>query len=148
MTRHRVIPRILIPVSALIIGAGAMVSCSTAGGPGGTTTSAHPPVTSSTPAISATGSASTSTGQQPSRSAAITIDNFAYTVPAKVAPGATLAVHNTDNVAHTVTADSAGGFNVSIPPGATASFTAPDHAGSYPFHCVYHANMHGTLTVQ
>jgi plastocyanin len=28
------------------------------------------------------------------------------------------------------------------------TFAAPTTPGTYPFHCRYHANMHGVLTVQ
>jgi plastocyanin len=55
---------------------------------------------------------------------------------------------NKDSIEHTVTADSAGGFDVSVPSGGTATFTAPNAAGSYAFHCSIHPNMHGTLVVK
>lgn len=78
----------------------------------------------------------------------ITIENFAYQVPRGVKAGATVMVTNLDQVAHTVTADSSNSlFNVTIDPGSTESFTAPSKPGSYPFHCTFHANMHGTLVV-
>lgn len=79
----------------------------------------------------------------------ITISNFAYQTPASVGPGTTVTVKNTDQVAHTVTADSdASLFNVTVDPGQSRSFTAPTKPGSYPFHCTFHSNMHGTLVVQ
>jgi plastocyanin len=46
-----------------------------------------------------------------------------------------------------VTSDAAGAFDVKIDPGQSATFTAPAKAGSFPYHCSYHGNMHGTLTV-
>jgi plastocyanin len=55
---------------------------------------------------------------------------------------------NEDSEAHTLTADGAGGFDVKIDPGASATFTAPAKPGSYPYHCTYHSNMHGTLAVR
>jgi plastocyanin len=56
-------------------------------------------------------------------------------------------VTNDDSETHSVTADGTGGFDVDVPPGTSKTFTAPSTAGSYPFHCSFHSNMHGTLTV-
>jgi plastocyanin len=77
----------------------------------------------------------------------IHIKSFAYQSPASVAAGSTVSVMNMDATSHTVTADD-GSFDVTIKPGATATFTAPAKAGSYPFHCTFHSNMHGTLVVK
>lgn len=79
--------------------------------------------------------------------AAVGIKDFAYQVPSSVKPGATITVTNSDSQAHTVTADKAGGFDVKVGGNGTATFTAPTKPGKYPFHCVYHSNMHGTLVV-
>jgi plastocyanin len=79
--------------------------------------------------------------------ATVIIEDFAFDGPASVAPGATVTVKNEDAEAHTLTAEGAGGFDVTIDPGASATFTAPTKAGSYPYHCTYHSNMHGTLIV-
>jgi plastocyanin len=79
--------------------------------------------------------------------ATVIIKDFAFDGPASVTPGATVTVKNEDTEAHTLTADGAGGFDVTIDPGTSAAFTAPTKAGSYPYHCTYHGNMHGTLTV-
>ena len=54
---------------------------------------------------------------------------------------------NMDAEAHTVTADGAGGFDVTVAPGQTATFTAPAAPGTYPFHCTYHSQMTGSLVV-
>lgn len=78
----------------------------------------------------------------------LTIDKFAYSVPASVSPGAKITVQNKDGDNHTVTADSGGGFDVKADGGASTVFTAPMTPGSYPFHCVYHSNMHGVLVVK
>ncbi|MDX6358678.1 MAG: hypothetical protein QOH37_1732 [Nocardioidaceae bacterium] len=83
-----------------------------------------------------------------SAGATVTIKDFAFAGPSSVAPGATVTVENQDSEAHTLTADGAGGFDVKIDPGASATFTAPMKAGSYPYHCTYHSNMHGSLTVK
>jgi len=77
----------------------------------------------------------------------IHIDGFRYTTPTSVPPGVQVQVMNMDGEAHTVTAD-AGGFDVQAPVGQTVTFTAPSKPGRYPFHCDYHANMHGVLIVQ
>lgn len=79
----------------------------------------------------------------------IVISNFAYTVPASVSPGQQLTIVNNDEPNHTVTADQNNLFDVGVSgSGGIEAFTAPTTPGTYPFHCKYHANMHGTLTVQ
>ena len=90
---------------------------------------------------------SSSKGSSPSSgSAQITIDSsFTFHVT-PVKAGSTVTVRNDASVTHTVTADGAGGFNVTVDAGKTATFTAPA-AGTYPFHCNIHSSMHGTLTV-
>ena len=80
--------------------------------------------------------------------AAITIKNFAFHVSGAVMPGATVRITNDDTTAHTVTADSGDAFDVTVDPGASARLTAPRTAGSYKFHCNFHSDMHGTLTVK
>ncbi len=78
----------------------------------------------------------------------MTIEHFAYQVPQAVDPGATVTVKNLDQVAHTVTADAGDSlFDVTVDPGHTATFTAPDKPGTYPFHCNFHSTMHGALKV-
>lgn len=81
-------------------------------------------------------------------SAAITIKNFAYHVDGTVMPGATVRVTNDDSTAHTVTADTSGGFDVTVDPGTSATLTAPRAPGTYKFHCDFHSDMHGTLIVK
>ena len=82
------------------------------------------------------------------RSVTITIADFGYSAVPAVAPGTRITVTNKDAEAHSVTADSAGGFDVSVPPGTSRSFTAPKKSGAFPFHCIFHADMHGMLTVR
>src|SRR5258708_30904157 len=80
-----------------------------------------------------------------SSAAQITIDSsFTFHVT-PVKAGSTVTVKNDASVQHTVTQDG-GGFNVTIDPGKTATFTAPA-AGTYKFHCNIHTFMKGTLTV-
>lgn len=84
----------------------------------------------------------------PATKTVIMIQNFAYQTPTSVSPGATVGVMNMDSEAHTVTADSGNAFDVQATPGTTVTFTAPTKPGSYPFHCTYHANMHGVLVMK
>jgi plastocyanin len=85
----------------------------------------------------------------PAAGAQIVIFNMAYTVPPSVSPGQELTIVNKDDPAHTVTADENNLFDVRVSGGGgIMSFTAPTTPGTYPFHCKYHANMHGVLTVQ
>jgi plastocyanin len=97
--------------------------------------------------MSSSPSASDSGGAGSSSKLVITIKDFGYAGPTSVPAGSTVTVRNEDSVAHTLTADSAGGFDVTIAPGKSATFKAPAKTGSYPYHCTYHANMHGTLKV-
>jgi plastocyanin len=77
----------------------------------------------------------------------ITIKDFGYTTPASVSPGATILVRNQDDTEHTVTADSGNAFDDQAPTG-NSTFKAPTKPGSYPFHCTFHPEMHGTLVVK
>lgn len=77
----------------------------------------------------------------------ITIEKFEYSLTGAVEPGATIAVYNKDNVAHTVTSDIDGGFDVNIDPGETVTFSAPDEPGEYPYHCIPHPSMVSSFTV-
>jgi plastocyanin len=81
--------------------------------------------------------------------AAISIKDFNYGAPITISPGATVMVTNMDSAEHTVTADQGSAFDIEVKEnGGTGTFTAPSAPGTYPFHCTYHPNMHGTLTVQ
>ena len=100
-----------------------------------------------TPAITDTTSMPSSEGAVAAGTNEIVISGFAYTVPATVAPGTQVTVRNNDTAEHTVTADTGGAFDVEIEGGETATLTVPSTPGTYPFHCTYHPNMHGDLTV-
>ena len=80
--------------------------------------------------------------------ATITIKSFEYGAPVTVPPGAVVAVTNMDNAPHTVTADQSPAFDVDVRGAGTATFTAPSAPGTYPYHCTYHPNMKGVLTVK
>ena len=85
--------------------------------------------------------------QMPGMKGMIMIEDFAFTSPQSVAPGASVMVMNADSEAHSVTADD-GAFDVTVQPGRTATLTAPDKPGSYPFHCMFHSTMTGMLRVR
>ncbi|MGC5583130.1 cupredoxin domain-containing protein [Ornithinimicrobium sp. W1679] len=78
----------------------------------------------------------------------IVIEDFEYEVPDSVMPGAEITVRNEDGVGHTVTADEGDAFDVVVGPGEEVTFTVPDEAGEYPFHCTPHPNMTDTLVVE
>lgn len=93
-------------------------------------------------------SAPSSPGAPQAAGGEIVISNMAFTVPPAVRPGQQLTIVNKDEPNHTVTADD-NQFDIRISGGGgIQSFAAPTAPGTYPFHCKYHANMHGLLTVQ
>ncbi|UKA63652.1 cupredoxin domain-containing protein [Arthrobacter sp. FW306-04-A] len=84
-----------------------------------------------------------------SQSSTITIKDFGYQGPVSVSPGAKITVKNEDAQAHTLTSDDGKAFDAAVDGGGgTVQFTAPTAPGSYPYHCAYHSNMHGTLVVK
>jgi plastocyanin len=78
--------------------------------------------------------------------ATISIANFKFSATT-VAAGGTVTVSNNDTPTHTVTSDDGTSFNVKVPAGKSATFTAPSKPGTYKFHCNIHSTMHGVLTV-
>lgn len=132
----------ILAACLLVAGCGGSAHQSTASHP-----STPPSTTSSTPSTGAASSAGPTSSQPSAAGVTITIKNFGYTVSGTAAPAAKISVTNNDNTAHSVTADSGGGFDMTVLPGKTATFAAPDKAGSYKFHCSFHSNMHGELTV-
>jgi len=89
-------------------------------------------------------SASSNSGQ----AVAVSIKDFNFGDPLDVAVGTTVTWTNEDSVPHTVTQDGSGGFQSGkIDPGGTFSFTF-DQAGTFDYHCEYHANMKSTVTVK
>ena len=102
--------------------------------------------TSPNSSSSAVSASSTSSHVSAATATTITIKNFGYTESGTATAGSMVKVTNKDGAAHTVTADTGQAFDVTIQPGKTVTFTAPA-AGTYKFHCSFHANMHGTLTV-
>ena len=141
--------------TALVL-ATVLIGLSGCAGGGGTQASAPATTAGTSPSMSMEPSApagSTSgqgSGAANAAAATITISNFAYEIPGAVAPGAEVKVINMDTAEHTVTADqNATLFDVEVKEnGGTATFKAPSEPGTYAFHCNYHPNMHGSLTVK
>ena len=108
------------------------------------------PTPTSVPSVSTVKSGS-STAAPTAGMTAVTIETggsgFMFaTSPVKA--GATVTVKNNTAVQHTVSADTtAGGFDVTVDPGKTMTFTAPSKPGVYKFHCNIHTYMMGTLTI-
>jgi plastocyanin len=80
----------------------------------------------------------------------VTIQNFQFH-PAdfKIKPGGTIIVTNKDSVAHTFTdqADNSLFNTGDINPNQTKTIKAPTKPGSYPYICLIHQYMMGTVTV-
>ena len=129
-----------------VIAAIALIGLSGCGSGGGGSGSS--PATTSSAAASSIAAPSTTGGTAGTSATVITISNFAYQGPDSVPPGSTVRVRNEDSQAHTLSSDQAGLFDVVVPGGGNVVFTAPTTAGSYPYHCTYHSNMHGTLVVK
>ncbi|HEY1687859.1 MAG TPA: cupredoxin domain-containing protein [Solirubrobacteraceae bacterium] len=78
----------------------------------------------------------------------IHIVNFAY-MPASVTVtrGTRITFTNEDDVEHTATSNAEGVFETgSLHRGQSASFELK-RPGSYPYHCAFHAFMHGAIKV-
>lgn len=77
----------------------------------------------------------------------ITIAGMAFPATTTVKVGSTVTWTNNDAMAHTVTSDDGVSFNSgSIDYGKSFSYTA-NTAGSFSYHCNFHANMKATLVV-
>jgi plastocyanin len=78
---------------------------------------------------------------------AVSIVNFLYDPsPVNVAVGDTVTWTNNDTVPHTVTANDGSFQSGTMQPGATFSFTFTG-AGTFDYHCEFHANMSGQVVV-
>ena len=129
---------ITVLISTALLSAGLLTGC------GGGSTPAAPESAGSVTSAPRSPSAPQPAGPE------IVIANMAYTTPPSVSPGAGLTIVNNDSPNHTVTADANNLFDVRIAGGGggQSTLTAPMTPGTYPFHCKYHADMHGVLTVQ
>ncbi len=128
--------RTAIVISVLVVSTGLMSGC-------GNSTTSQPSTEAGAP--------STPSSSAPSTAAAgpeLVIADLRFTVPPSVRAGQQVTILNNDSANHTVTADESNLFDVRVSGGGgRESFTAPATPGSYPFHCKYHAGMHGVLTV-
>ena len=134
-------------ISSVLISAGLLTAC---GGGNQSSSSSAPASTGGQSSIThvPSPSAPSSTTAQ-TAGAGIVISDFAYTVPVSVSPGQQVTIVNKDSANHTVTADANNVFDIRVSGGGgTETFTAPTAPGTYAFHCKYHPNMHGSLTVQ
>ena len=139
--------RIVTLMSSLLLSAAVLIACggtdesapsSAPASPNGQSSSTEPP----------SPSAPHSPGPPQAAGGEIVISNMTFTVPPSVRPGQQLTIVNKDDSNHTVTADN-NQFDIRISGGGgRQSFAAPTTPGTYPFHCKYHADMHGLLTVQ
>ncbi|HEY5329952.1 MAG TPA: cupredoxin family copper-binding protein [Acidobacteriaceae bacterium] len=87
-------------------------------------------------------------GQKPAATHTILISGFKYQPDAvTVNAGDTIVWKNNDIVPHTVTAADKSFNSGAIRPGATWKFVAKK-SGTFPYTCIPHPNMHGTLIVQ
>ncbi len=107
--------------------------------------------------VAACGGSSAATADTPAATSSghiavntIVIHSFAFG-PSRltVAPGATVTVHNEDSTTHTLTDKTNQKLFTTgdIAPGHTKTFKAPGKAGSYPYICLIHQYMAGTLVV-
>jgi plastocyanin len=129
-------------------GAGTSPSVAAPSGNASSAASMNPGMSDSAMASSMPSTAGASNGSTTmAAEATIHIKSFAYTGTDSVPAGATVTVMNMDSEAHTVTADD-GSFDAVVKAGASTTFTAPTKPGTYTYHCTYHSNMHGTLTVK
>jgi len=107
---------------------------------------------SATPGASSGGPVAMTGGTAPSAETAvgptITISGMAFGDPITVPSGATIAIVNDDGVEHSVTSETKGAFDTDVDGGERKTFTAPTQPGEYPFFCVYHPQMKGTLIVE
>ena len=82
------------------------------------------------------------------RSHQVTVSSFRYQAdPVNVARGDTVVWVNADMVPHTVTARDGAWDSQSLSPSASWRLV-PEEAGRYPYFCVFHPNMEGTLVVR
>lgn len=103
--------------------------------------SSSPTMTSPTPTASGSGGVSIVSGASARGSSAYAPN------PISVAVGGTVTWINNDSTTHTATSDTGAWNSGNIAPGASFSRTFPS-AGTFPYHCVLHPGMVGTVTVQ
>jgi plastocyanin len=128
--------------------AAAVISLSGCGGSGDKSADKTPATPDTSMSLSSSSGPAHSSSAPAGQTAMLTISNFAFSGASSVSPGQTVMVMNDDAQTHSVTADSGNAFDVTVEAGASATFTAPMKPGTYPYHCTFHSDMHGTLTVK
>ncbi|OBB29210.1 plastocyanin [Mycolicibacterium peregrinum] len=92
--------------------------------------------------------ATTSPGTAMPTGPVIAIEGMGFSALGPVAPGTEITIVNKDEVEHSVTSRAKGAFDVHVDGKGRATLTAPQEPGEYPFYCLYHPAMLGTLTVK
>ena len=134
-------------ISSILLTTAALTACG--GGNQSSPSTASPPSSGQSSVAAMPSTPVTSSPGAPVAGPQIVISNMTYTVPPSVSPGQELTIVNNDEENHTVTADQDNLFDTRVSgSGGFSTFTAPTTPGTYPFHCKYHASMHGVLTVQ
>jgi plastocyanin len=67
--------------------------------------------------------------------------------PIHVTVGSTVTWMNGTSIAHTATSDTGAWNTGAIAPGGTSSAVAFNTAGTFAYHCTFHADMHGSVIV-
>jgi plastocyanin len=67
--------------------------------------------------------------------------------PIHVTVGSTVTWMNGTSLAHTATSDTGAWNTGAIAPGGTSSAVAFNTAGTFAYHCTFHADMHGSVMV-
>jgi plastocyanin len=135
------------PACAGLAAALALAACGGSSGPTASPGTAGPATTAGS---ATTAGAQPATSLAPAAANTIVIHSFAFNPTSlTVAPGATVTVRNEDSTTHTLT-DKANAklFTTGdIAPGQAKTFKAPTKAGRYPYICLIHQYMAGTLVV-
>jgi plastocyanin len=67
--------------------------------------------------------------------------------PISVAAGTTLTWMNNTGIGHTATSDTGAWSTGAIASGATSGGVTFNTAATFPYHCTFHSDMHGTIVV-
>jgi plastocyanin len=144
--------RLAAATAAALLGLSALTACgsssSTAAARSSSAAKSASPSSMSSRSSMSPSAVASSHGSGSSKPATIMIMDFGFSGATKVRPGTRITIVNHDSEAHTLTADHGDAFDVKVAPGTSATLNAPTQAGSYPYHCSYHATMHGTLTTR
>jgi plastocyanin len=105
------------------------------------TTTTPPSSNSSSNMSNMNSSSNSSSSSTPASTDKVSIENFSFS------PASITVKKGNDTTAHTVTADTGNTFDSgTLENGKTFSFTF-NTAGTFKYHCNFHSDMHGTVTV-